>query len=127
MTSSNVSKIGTLLWHDLTVPNADEVKDFYQRVVGWESSGQDMGGYEDYNMMPPGSQTPVAGICHARGVNAKIPPQWMIYFCVADAAKSAAECQRLGGEIIDGPRQQGQATFCIIRDPAGAVAALYSE
>ena len=33
-------------------------------------------------------------------------------------------CVELGGQVIDGPREMGGQTFCVIRDPAGAVAAL---
>jgi catechol-2,3-dioxygenase len=30
-------QVGTIGWVDLTVPNADEVRDFYMEVVGWKS------------------------------------------------------------------------------------------
>ena len=68
----------------------------------------------------------VAGICHARGANAKLPAQWLVYVQVKDVAKSARKAEALGGAIVDGPRDMGGATFCVIRDPAGAVCALIS-
>ena len=49
------SKVGTIVWRDLTVDNAEEVREFYQKVVGWNASGCDMGNYEDYNMEAPAS------------------------------------------------------------------------
>jgi hypothetical protein len=33
-------------------------------------------------------------------------------------------CVALGGQVLDGPRPMGSKQFCVIRDPAGAVAAL---
>jgi hypothetical protein len=33
-----------------------------------------MGTHNDFNMLRPGSGKPVAGICHARGPNANLPP-----------------------------------------------------
>ena len=119
-------KIGTIGWHDLTVENADEVRDFYSRVVGWEPSPVDMGGYSDYNMTPPGGE-PVAGVCHARGVNEDLPPRWLMYVTVADADESARRAVELGGKVVAGPKGDPKARYCVIEDPAGAVLALYSS
>jgi predicted enzyme related to lactoylglutathione lyase len=69
----------------------------------------------------------VAGICHARGSNADLPAQWLATITVEDVDRNAARCAELGGEILAGPRDMGsQGRFCVIRDPAGAVAALFS-
>ena len=70
---------GQVAWIDLTVPNAEAVRDFYQQVTGWTASSVDMGGYADYCMSSAAGNM-VAGICHAR--------------------------------------------YCVIQDPAGALAAL---
>ena len=77
MSEGNEPKTGTIGWTDLTVENADAVRDFYQAVVGWTPGAVSMGDYDDYAMSPQGSEMPVAGICHARGVNAGQPPVWM--------------------------------------------------
>lgn len=119
--------IGQITWRDLTVPNAQEVRDFYSGVVGWDWSGQNMGGYDDFNMLSPETGETVAGICHARGSNAHLPPQWLVYITVMDVDASAEQCRKLGGKVLDGPRTMGDARFCVIRDPAGAVAALYGK
>jgi hypothetical protein len=125
-TSSSKPSVGFISWHDLTVPNAGVVRDFYKAVAGWSSSGQDMGGYEDYNMLAPSGEC-VAGVCHARGTNADLPAQWLMYITVDDVHASIEECRKLGGEIVAGPKKMGKASYCVIRDPAGAVCALYSE
>ena len=119
------TKIGTLAWRELTVPDAEKIRDFYKDVVGWESQAVDMDGYSDFNMVAPGSGDPVAGICHARGTNASLPAQWLQYVVVDDLDRSAKRCVELGGAVIDGPRALGSGRFCVIRDPAGAVCALY--
>lgn len=74
--------IGRIGWIDMTVENAEGIRDFYKAVVGWGHEDVPMGKYSDYSMTTPDGDA-VAGICHARG------------------------------------------SFCVIRDPAGAVAALY--
>lgn len=117
--------IGSIGWTDLTVPDAERVRDFYQAVVGWMATPLDMGGYADYVMQAPGSSAPAAGICHARGSNVGLPPMWIPYIVVANLEASLDACTRNGGRIIMGPRPAGPGSrFCVIADPAGAVAAL---
>jgi uncharacterized protein len=123
--SQSEMRPGMIGWHDLTVPNAEQVRDFYKAVVGWESSGVEMGGYEDFNMLAPGTTEPAAGVCHARGVIADIPPLWMMYIIVENADRSAEKARSLGGAVLVGPRDMGGGRFAVIRDPAGAVCALY--
>lgn len=121
------SNIGRIEWLDLTVDDASQVKNFYCRVVGWSDSEVDMGMYSDFNLNLPDSQDTVAGICHARGGNANLPSQWLVYVRVKSVAESASQCEKHGGKVLDGPRRMGGSNFCVIQDPAGAVMALLSD
>lgn len=116
---------GTFAWHDLTVPKTEEVRDFYVAVIGWESSAQSMGDYDDYSMNVPLAGETVAGICHPLGANAELPPVWLVYINVEDVEQSAAKCVELGGEVLIGPKEMGGGQFAVIKDPAGAVCALW--
>jgi predicted enzyme related to lactoylglutathione lyase len=121
----NTPPVGTIVWRDLTVPDAAAIRDFYARVVGWRAEPVSMGNYNDFNMLPPDGSDPAAGICYARGTNADLPPQWLMYIVVDDVDQSAAVCVKLGGAIV-APAHAAWAAdrFCVIRDPAGAVCAL---
>lgn len=120
--------VGTIAWTDLTVADADGVRAFYEEVVGWSSAGVDMGGYEDFNMIAPGTGGPVAGVCHARGTNADMPAAWLIYVIVADLEASMARCRELGGAVVVDAKEAGSmGRYCVIRDPAGAVMALFER
>lgn len=126
MTESTQPEVGTIGWFDLTVEDAESVRDFYSAVVGWDATSVDMGGYSDFNMISPGSPDPVAGICHARKGNSDLPPTWLIYITVEDVDVSAETCRHRGGEILVPPRDMGDmGRFCVIQDPAGAVSALF--
>ncbi|TQV75567.1 VOC family protein [Aliikangiella marina] len=116
---------GKIAWTDLTVADAQSIRDFYSNVVGWEPEAVRMGEYDDFNMVAPGSNEPSAGICHARGSNADLPPVWMIYITVDDLQKSLEECQRLGGKVLKPPRENSQ--YAVIEDPAGAICTLYQQ
>ncbi len=119
--SNEKKPAGTIGWIDLTVPGAEDVRAFYESVVGWTSTPVDMGGYSDHCMNAADGKT-VAGVCHSRGMNANMPPQWMIYIVVDDLEKSLAACTAGGGEVV--LRRDGNNGFAVIRDPAGALAAI---
>jgi len=118
---------GSVAWVDLTVTDAERIRDFYEAVVGWKHEDVSMGEYADYGMIPSEGSQPVAGVCHARGVNIDLPAQWLIYITVPDVDAAAAKCLAMGGQVIVGPKQMGPGgRYCVIQDPSGAVAALYS-
>ena len=114
-----------ILWQDLTVTNAEEIQDFYQKIIGWDCIPEGMGGYDDFHMIVPSTGDSIAGISHVQGENADIPAVWMIYITVEDVDKSAQLCKELGGEVVVEPRLMGGEDFCVIRDPTGAICALY--
>jgi hypothetical protein len=74
---------GQVSWNDLTVADAEPVREFYEAVVGWKSSAVTMGDYSDYSMMDSAGNV-VAGVCHAKGENANLPPAWLMYVTVED-------------------------------------------
>jgi uncharacterized protein len=120
---SSTPRPGSISWQDLTVPDAEGIRDFYQAVVGWKPEPLSMGTYADFVMN--GDDGGVAGICHARGANADLPPVWLIYITVEDLDHSLDECHRRGGSIVSAPRSYGGGRYCVIKDPAGAICALY--
>lgn len=120
---SSTPRPGTITWQDLTVSDAETVRDFYEAVVGWKPEALSMGAYSDFVMNADGGG--VAGICHARGANAELPSAWLIYITVEDLDHSLEECQRRGGSLVSAPRSYGGGRYCVIKDPAGAVCALY--
>lgn len=119
-------EVGTIGWVDLTVENADGIRNFYQNVVGWKDEAVAMGEYNDYMMKTPVSETAVAGVCYKQGVNKDLPSQWLIYITVANVDQSAAQVTALGGKLLVQPKSMGSyGRYCVIQDPAGAVSALF--
>ena len=120
--------VGCIYWLDLTVPDASATRDFYREVVGWSAQDVEMrdGGarYADYTMLAEDGK-PAAGICHARGVNAGLPPVWMIYLPVGDLAESVRRVEQEGGTVIKTMRgEDGKDVYAAIQDLAGVYFAL---
>ena len=114
------NKIGRILWHDLTVDNAENICDFYQEVIGWEKEGLSMGDYEDFIIKNPKDNEVIAGICHSRGMNKDLPAQWLMYVTVENLDESLEKCKKLGGKVLGDKRRIGEEYYCLIQDPAGA-------
>jgi len=125
MSEAAKPKPGTITWCDLTVSDAPRLRDFYRDVIGWEPRAESMGEYEDFSMVVPGTGDVAAGVCHARGPNGDLPPQWLVYINVADVDAATRRAVERGGELVAGPRAMGGGRFCVVRDPAGAVFALF--
>lgn len=128
------SSIGRIVWHDLTVADAPRVREFYEKVMGWSNMPiamkDEKGEYADFVMLaaedsqppvvPPEHARGVCGVCHARGQNAGIPAQWLIYVEVASVKASIAAAEELGGKVVCPMRAMGPNVFCVLQDPAGA-------
>lgn len=123
--NSRAARIGLIEWHDLTVENAEPLKDFYKQVVGWTSTDFDMNGYNDYCMNSPGQESPVAGVCHQRGSNKDIPPVWLVYINVDNLEASLQKVKELGGKALTEVKSSAHGSYCVIEDPAGVVSALF--
>lgn len=125
MTETKTYPVGAMVGFDISVSNATELRDFYASVIGWQSDPFAMDGYDDYFMKSPETGDIAAGICHARGANADLPPRWLAYIVVADLQASMKRCLELGGAILHERKGcEGESQFSVIRDPAGAVLAL---
>jgi uncharacterized protein len=126
--SDSKPEVGSIGWIDLTVPDAEAIQDFYGDVIGWQNESVDMGGYNDFCMTEPASGKANVGICHARAGNAYLPPQWLVYFIVADLDASLAKVVERGGKKVGEIRKMGsQDRYCAIQDPAGAYCVLYEK
>ena len=120
--------VGRIAWADLTVADAQATRDFYREVVGWsvqDVAMEDAGErYADFNLLGADGE-PAAGVCHARGVNAELPPVWLIYLPVGDLPESLARVRAEGGKVIREARAaDGAYAFAVIQDPVGAFVAL---
>jgi len=136
------NNIGDMAWMDLSVPNAENVKDFYQQILGWQSEAVNMTHdgekYKDFSMNSvdanidqsvketAGSGQLFTGICHAKGANADMPASWLPYFLVADINDAVVKVEALGGSLVTPVKSMGtEDKYVVIKDPAGAVCAFY--
>jgi predicted enzyme related to lactoylglutathione lyase len=115
---------GTVCWADLSTPAPARAKDFYGQLFGWRitASENDPSGY----LHIANGETYIGGIPPAEYRNPQAPPHWMLYFQVSDCAASTGKAKDLGASELMPPQQvQNVGTMSILKDPQGAVFALF--
>lgn len=117
--------VGAIITADITSDAADDLRDFYTSVMGWQASPMPMGEYDDYVMMGPEGNW-AAGVCHLRGVNANQPAnQWVVCFRFASVADSVAQVTAGGGSVVGEVREMGDGSrYAVIQDPKGGVTSI---
>lgn len=134
------NQLGDMAWMDLSVPDAEQVKNFYQKVLGWQSEAVNMNcgdeKYIDFAMSSVHVESSkeeattnhfVTGICHAKGANKDMPAVWLPYFLVADIELAVTAVEKEGGELVTKIKTLGNDKYVVIKDPAGAQCALYQS
>lgn len=133
------TQLGDMAWMDLSAPNAEQVKNFYQKLLGWKceevsmSCGEEK--YVDFTMSSiqnetkdtPSSGNFVTGVCHAKGANKDMPAVWLPYFLVANIDEAVEIVQREGGGLVTDIKSMGADKYVVIEDPSGAKCALYQK
>ena len=65
------------------------------------------------------SETAAGGICHQRGINKNIPPQWVMYINVANVSVSLEKVLALGGKLLHESKKPDGHTICNCRRSCG--------
>ncbi len=117
-----VNAPGALVWNELASPDLDASSAFYGGLFGWT--------LEPFENSP----TPYLGIKNGGANNGGMrpldppgmPPHWLVYFGIENIDAGLAKATELGGETIAGPIDIQMAKIAVVRDPQGAVFALYA-
>ncbi|MEV6970470.1 VOC family protein [Hamadaea sp. NPDC051192] len=123
--SERIDEDGTLVWTELATRDTKAARDFYSTVFGWSATDGDMGG-ETYTQWGLDGQD-FGGMMEMAGhYPPEVGPHWLLYFGVPDVDATVAQAEQLGGTIIV-PASDIPDTgrFASIRDPQGAVFAVY--
>jgi predicted enzyme related to lactoylglutathione lyase len=116
-----VNAPGALCWNELAAAELDTAPDFYAGLFGWHTEPFE-GGPMRYLTIKNGDRAN-GGM---REQQPQEPPHWLVYFAVDDVDASVAKIGELGGGTIAGPFEMAMARMAVVRDPQGAVFALYA-
>jgi predicted enzyme related to lactoylglutathione lyase len=119
--------LGRFSWHELMTTDYRKAFEFYQKLFGWEKTGEmDMGGGNAYFMYGKGQ--PFGGIFNRHGDMLNMRPFWLVYIYVKDVRKAVDIATRNGAFVQRAPMEvPGGGTIAILGDPQGAAFALHAS
>ncbi len=115
---------GTFCWADLSTPDPERAKTFYEGVFGWHlSKGEkDPSGY----LHIQNGQDFIGGIPPAAHRNPHIPPHWLVYFLVDEVDAGAAKAKEMGAAVHLAPMSmENVGRMAVLADPQGASFAIF--
>ncbi len=114
---------GTPCWHELMTTNTDIAGGFYSKLLGWTLKHSTNMGFTYTEFQQKG--TSLAGMMAITKEMGPVPPNWMVYYTVANCDQSAEKVKSLSGKILMGPQDIPTiGRFAVIQDPAGAVCSI---
>jgi predicted enzyme related to lactoylglutathione lyase len=120
-----VNEVGSFGWSELYTRDVPAAKAFYEKVFGWTTHDNDMGGGFVYTEFKVDGRSVAGGLDMSQMLPAEVPPHWLIYFGVANADEAAEKTKQLGGEVVDGPKEIPIGRFAVLKDPVGAHFAIW--
>jgi len=110
-----VNEPGTFAWNELATTDLAKATDFYTRVFGWGRSAE--ASNEGSAIFTVGDDM----VCGAHTAGEGEFPFWSVWFSVDDCDATAAQVERLGGQIFMPPSDMDFGRGSVVADPHGAV------
>ncbi len=113
---------GAFCWNELITTDLDASKAFYKAVFAWDAADQGPPGqppaYTEWKL----GERSIGGMMRKTDeMPADMPPNWGVYFAVADTDAAVAKVQELGGSLFMGPMDIEPGRFAVVCDDVGAV------
>ncbi len=112
---------GTLVWNELASPDIEASAAFYGELFNWTVTPFE-GSAEPYLTIRTGDANN-GGIRPLSPPG--VPPHWLVYFGTEDIETAVGAAGELGGATLVAPMDLPMGHFAVLRDPQGAVFALY--
>jgi predicted enzyme related to lactoylglutathione lyase len=119
--ASLVNTPGAMTWNDLVTPEPQIASEFYGKLFGWTT--EDVG--QGYRVISNNGRSN-GGIVPLDPRMGDAPANWMPYFGHADVDGLLREFGDLGGHVLNGPMQMPAGKIAVVRDPQGAVFAVWT-
>ena len=118
---------GTFCWAELATTDAAGAKKFYRELLGWETHDDPIPGGGVYTMIQLEGGNVGALYEQNEEMRAQgVPPAWLAYVTVEDAADASAKAKALGGSAIKEAFDVFDiGSMAVLQDPTGATFAVW--
>ncbi len=118
------NQVGARSWNELLTRDTPRAADFYGELFGWTTRTRpDLmeGRYVLFEL----DGKPIGGMLEIQESWGPMPPNWSVYFGVADCDEALAAALRLGGSVVMEPMEiEDVGRFAYVTDPQGATFAV---
>ena len=116
---------GAIMWNELMTSDQTDATEFYTGLLGLGSGS--MEGPMEYTLLKV-SGDDVAGVMQITEDMGPVPPNWMVYFGVANVDDTTSQAEALGAIVlVPGTDIPGVGRFATIQDPEGAVFGMFTH
>lgn len=106
-------------WNELSTTDTAKAGDFYTGLFGWTARVQQFGPMTYTSFL--NGERPAGGMYTLPPEIVNVPPNWLVYFAVADCDASAQKATVLGAKTIAPANDiPGVGRFAVLLDPQGA-------
>ena len=106
---------------ELHTKDLPKARKFYESLFGWDLKDMPMPGGHSYTMIGVGE-----GVGGGMMADPSVDPHWLAYVGVDDVRAKTAQAKSLGATVLQDVMEVGEyGTMSVIRDPSGAVLALW--
>ena len=114
-----------IMWNELMTSDQTDATEFYTGLLGLGSGL--MEGPMEYTLLKV-SGDDVAGVMQITEDMGPVPPNWMLYFGVANVDDTTSQAEALGAIVlVPGTDIPGVGRFATIQDPQGAVFGMFTH
>ncbi len=113
-----IDEPGSAAWFELYAADAKQSRDFYSALLG--AAVEAMPGDLEYYVLRHGDEQ-FGGIMQIDPAWGEMPPNWAIYFAVADADKAVDVAVSHGGQVLSAAEDTPFGRLATLMDPYGAV------
>src|SRR5580765_4924844 len=121
-----INEPGTLCWAELDTTDMKSAESFYTALFGWGAKrGGEAANETAYTEWQLGGKS-IGGMMTIPKEWGPVPPNWLVYFMVADVDGAAKKASSHGGQVIVPPTDIPKTgRFAVIQDPQHAVFAVF--
>jgi predicted enzyme related to lactoylglutathione lyase len=114
----------SISWNELSTRDMPAAKAFYTKVFPWTAHSNPMPGGGEYVEWQIDGKSVGGGMAMSPQIPPQVPPNWLVYFAVANADNTVKRAQELGANVMMPATDIPQGRFAVLTDPQGATFAV---
>ena len=115
-----LDEVGALCWTELMTTDTGAAEAFYTGLLPWRAETKPMGPGMTYTIFRRG-EAGAGGMMKITPEMGPVPPNWGVYFQVADCDATLAKATGMGAKVVVPPQDvPNVGRFAILTDPQGA-------